>query len=165
MNRHLNDEEITALVARLPGGEAAREHLETCVSCRREVMALRELLDRRRSEVLGEEPDWESQHRRIMESLDVPAAPVVPIRSWHPWRPVLAAAAGLVVAAGIWLQVQHRPPATPPAGSSVPIEQILADVDATLSDSSVPGFEALEDFVPAPEDLESIVSNVSNSAS
>ena len=159
MTRHLTDEEFTAMVADLPVPGAARRHLEQCLGCRREVEALREAIDRRRGAALSGQPDWDRQHRRIMEALDAPPATVVPLRRRRIWRPLLAAAAGLVVAVGIWTTVRHRPSGPGTGAGAVPVERILAEVDATLSDDSVPGFEALEGFVPAPEDLERLMSD------
>ena len=36
------------------------------------------------------------------------------------------------------------PPSDPVAGSELPVEQILAEVDAMLADDSIPGFELID---------------------
>jgi len=155
MNRHLSDQEIAAAVA---GQELAPErarHLEDCVVCRREVENLLELITRRREALEAGAPDWDDQHRRIMEQMSAPAAQVVALHRRHIWRPILAAAAALVAVVGIWFQMaRHRPAIT---ARTLPVEQILSDVDATLADESVPGFESLDSLLPAPDEMASMV--------
>ena len=56
---------------------------------------------------------------------------------------MLALAAILVAAIGLrmlWIP----PPADRATNAELPVEQILADVDAVLADDSIPGFELIE---------------------
>ncbi len=159
MTRHLSDEEMAVLMAGGPGPEAARAHLESCMTCRRELEALSALVAAGRSAPAREEPDWESQRRRILAALTGPPAEVVPIRRSRTWRGPLAAAAVLALAAGLWLGIHHRESPAPEATATLSVEQVLADVEATLSDTSVPGFEPLEGLVPDPDELEGLVSD------
>ncbi len=158
MTRHLTDEEIATLVAGENVPDHVRTHLEACVSCRRELEALEDLVAGGRDRLSGDEPDWAAQHERIVEALATPPAEVVPLRRPTAWRPLLAAAAALVMAAGVWLGLRGQRNAPAPT-AAVSVEQVLADVEATLSDTSVPGFEALEGLVPGPDELEGLVSN------
>ncbi len=155
MNRHLSDHEIAAAVAAEKLAPERARHLEDCVPCRREVDGLLELIAERRRALEAEAPDFEEQRRRILERLDRPAAPVVALRRRQIWRPVLAAAAALVAVVGIWFQMtRHRPAAVV---RTLPVEQILSDVDATLADQSVPGFERLDTMIPAPDEMASLI--------
>ncbi len=162
MNRHLSDEEITAVVAGLELGPERARHLGDCVACRRQAEELLELIGARREALEAEAPDWERQRRRILDQVAAPAAPVVTLHRRHIWRPVLAAAAALVAAVGIWYQTVHHRPAV--SARALPVEQILSDVDATLADESVPGFESLDSLVPGPDEMALMVSNT-NTAS
>lgn len=162
MNRHLSDEEIAAAVAGLELAAEPARHLESCVTCRREVEDFLELIANRRGAMEVETPDWSDQQRRIMEQIDVPAAPVVPLHRRRLWRPVLAAAASLAAAVGIWLQVAHHRPAA--STRPVPVEQILSEVDATLADQSVPGFESLDSLMPSPEEMVSMAQNTTTAS-
>lgn len=143
MTQHLNEHEITQAVAGLELEPEAAEHLASCVSCRREVSSTVALFDARRRIMEDGAPDWELQHRRILESL--PAAPAIRTGRRRWWiRPLLAAAA--LVVAGIGLRALWNPStpsvAVPPV--EVPVEEILAEVDAVLADDSIPGFEFID---------------------
>lgn len=155
MNRHLSDDEIAAAVAAEKLAPERARHLEDCVPCRREVDGFLELIAERRRVLEAEGPDFEEQRRRILEGLVHPAAPVVALHRRHIWRPILAAAAALVTVVGIWFQMtRHRPAAVV---RPLPVEQILSDVDATLADRSVPGFESLDSMIPAPDEMASMI--------
>ena len=45
---------------------AVEEHLGSCVSCRRQVSAMREVIDARLEDLEAEAPDWERQRQEIM---------------------------------------------------------------------------------------------------
>ncbi|HHQ48392.1 MAG TPA: hypothetical protein ENK19_05850 [Acidobacteria bacterium] len=155
MNRHLSDEELAMTMA---GEELAPDrarHLEGCLSCRRELEELVRLIGARREDMEAGAPDWEAQRQRIVEQVTAPAAAVVPLRRRPVWRPLLAAAAAVVAVVGIWVQLaRHRPTTTVQA---VPVEQVLSEVDATLADESVPGFESLDSLLPRADELASMV--------
>jgi len=155
MNRHLSDQEIAAEVAGLELEADRARHLDGCVVCRRKVETFLKTVDARREVLQAEAPDWESQRRRIMEQVGAPAASVVVLRRRRLWRPLLAAAAALMAAVGIWLQTTDRRPAV--SARNLPVEQILSDVDATLADESVPGFESLDSLIPSPDEMVSMV--------
>ena len=143
MKTHLEEHEITAAVAGLELETAAEEHLGLCVSCRQQVATMRDAIDARRGHLEAEAPDWEGQRREIMSQLP-PAPAVRPVRR-SPWtRPLLALAAVLVAAVGLRALWTPAPPADPEVVSELPVEQILADVDAMLADDSIPGFELID---------------------
>jgi hypothetical protein len=142
MKIHLEERELTAAVAGLELDATAEEHLGSCLSCRQQVSALRDAIDARRGDLEAEAPNWERQRHEIM--LKLPATLTVrPVRRmWT--RPLLAVAAVLVVAIG--LRALWTPAPKPDAGvvSELPVEQILAEVDAMLADDSIPGFEVID---------------------
>jgi hypothetical protein len=57
---------------------------------------------------------------------------------------LLAVAAVLVVAIGLRVLWAPAPVADPGIVSDLPVEQILAEVDAILDDDSIPGFELID---------------------
>ena len=143
MKTHLEEHEIIAAVAGLGLDATAEEHLGSCVSCRQQVSAMRDLTDARREILEAGAPDWERQRQEIM--LQLPAAPAVrPIRRRLWTRPLLAVAALLVAAIGLRALWAPAPVADPGIVSEVPVEQILAEVDAMLADDSIPGFEVID---------------------
>jgi hypothetical protein len=143
MNHHLEEHEITAAVAGLELEAAAAEHLGACLSCRQRVSAMRDLIDRRRQGFEAAAPDWERQRQEILLRLPaVPARQPARRRAWT--RPLLAVAAILVAAIALRALWTPAPPADPGAGSELPVEQILAEVDAVLADDSIPGFELID---------------------
>ena len=143
MKTHLEENEFTAVVAGLELEAAAEEHLGSCVSCRRQVSAMRDVIDARRGDLEAEAPDWVRQRREIMSQLP-PAPAVRPVRR-SPWtRPLLAIAAVLVAAVGLRALWTPAPTADPGVISELPVEQILAEVDAMLADDSIPGFELID---------------------
>ena len=143
MKTHLEEHEFTAAVAGLELEAAAEEHLGSCVSCRRQVSSMRDVIDTRRGDLEAEAPDWERQRQEIMKQL--PSTPTArPARS-HLWtRPLLAVAAVLVAAIGLRALWTPTPVADPAVVSELPVEQILAEVDAMLADDSIPGFELID---------------------
>jgi len=143
MKTHLEENEFTAVVAGLELEAAAEEHLGSCVSCRRQVSAMRDVIDARRGDLEAEAPDWVRQRREIMSQL--PPAPTVRPMRRSPWtRPLLAIAAVLVAAVGLRALWTPAPTADPGVVSELPVEQILAEVDAMLADDSIPGFELID---------------------
>ena len=142
MKTHLEEHEFTAAVAGLELEAAAEEHLGSCVSCRRQVSAMRDVIDARRGDLEAEAPDWEWQRQEIMSQL--PSAPTVRPMRRRPWtRPLLAIAAILVAAIGLRALWTPASVVDPGVVSELPVEQILADVDAMLADDSIPGFELI----------------------
>jgi hypothetical protein len=143
MNRHLDDHEIATAVAGLElAGEAAR-HLADCLSCRRQVAAMEELIGQRRDELVADEPDWQRQQERVLARLPA-AAPVVPLRSRRWLRPALSVAAALLVALAVGLLMPSEDPPQQAELEDIEVEEILAEVDAILADESIPGFEVIE---------------------
>jgi len=152
MNTHLEDDEITLAVAGLELAPAAEGHLSSCLSCRRRVEAVRELIDERRRLLAADAPDWQRQRQEILLRLP-PAALDRPHRGRHWLRPLLAAAAVLLVAIGVRILWAPAPPAPPPAAAELPVEEILAEVNAILDDESLPGFESIDPGVDDPGSL------------
>jgi predicted anti-sigma-YlaC factor YlaD len=142
MKNHLEEHEITAVVAGLEVENAAEEHLGSCVSCRRQVSAMQNLIDARLEDLEAEVPDWERQRQEIMLRLPATLAARMGRRRWA--RPLLAVAAVLVVAIGLRVLWAPAPVVEPDVVSDLPVEQILAEVDAMLADDSIPGFELID---------------------
>jgi len=142
MKSHLEEHEITAAVAGLELEAAVEEHLGSCVSCRRQVSAMREVIDARLEDLEAEAPDWERQRQEIM--LQLPATPMARPRRRLWTRPLLAVAAVLVAAIGLRALWAPAPVVDPGVVSELPVEQILAEVDAMLADDSIPGLEPLD---------------------
>ena len=142
MKSHLEEHEITAAVAGLELEAAVEEHLGSCVSCRRQVFAMREVIDARLEDLEAEAPDWERQRQEII--LQLPATPIARPKRRLWTRPLLAVAAVLVAAIGLRALWKPAPVVDPGVVSELPVEQILAEVDAMLADDSIPGFELLD---------------------
>jgi hypothetical protein len=143
MKNHLDEREISTAVAGLELESASEEHLGSCLSCRQRVSAMRGVIDARRHDLEEEAPDWECQRQEILLRLPTElAARPSHRRLWI--RPLLAVAAVLVVAIGLRILWTPAPPADPVAGTELPVEQILAEVDAVLADDSIPGFELID---------------------
>lgn len=155
--RHLTDEEIVQALAGLELDGEARRHLDTCLTCRRRIEALEAPVAARRDEMLQEAPDWEAQREQILSRLDQPAAPVVRLNRRHWVRTLLAAAAVLIAGIGLWLHTSRHSPAMPRTDAQV--ERVLDQVNATLADDRVPGFEALDQLVPSPGEIAGLKSN------
>lgn len=142
MKSHLEEHEITAVVAGLELEKAAEGHLGSCVSCRRQVSAMQNVIDARLEDLEAEAPDWERQRQEIMLQLPATAAARPRRRRWA--RPLLAVAAVLVAAIGLKVLWAPAPAVEPGVVSDLPVEQILAEVDAMLADDSIPGFEVID---------------------
>ncbi len=153
MRSHLTSEEIAAVVAGLELEPAAAEHLESCVICRAETSDLEVLIGARRTEIATDEPDWDAQAQRVMDRL--PADTGAGRDHRRKWlRPVLAVAAVVVLAVGVGV-LRPDGPVEPPVGEPS-VEEILAEMDALLSDDSIPGFEIID---PEMDDLETYFDN------
>lgn len=146
MNTHLNDHAITAAVAGLELAPVGLAHLASCGRCRGRVEEMRALVDRRRLELLEEAPDWDAQRQQVLRRL------VPQVRKTQRLRPVLAAAAAVLVALALSLV---RAPGSPGDATApkLDVEHILAEVDAVLADDSLPGFEAIDPGLDNPQDL------------
>ena len=155
MTRHLDDRQITTALADPGGDRDVRRHLSECVACRRRLDALEELLEQRRQELLRGAPDWGEQERRILDRVADSTVVPLPARRRRVARVLVAAAAVAVMALAILL-VQ---PGGESGGSSLAVEEILAEVDATLDSDTLPGFEPLEPMVPDADELESYLVN------
>jgi anti-sigma factor RsiW len=149
--KHLNDDELSSAIAGLELSPEAETHLAGCVSCRNEVEALGGAINERRAALESRAPDWQAQRQAVMDRLaDRPAASRQTARRWV--RPILAMAATLVVAVGVGVLAPPGAVDSPPA-QDLPIEEILAEVDALLADDSLPGFESIDPGVDDPESL------------
>ena len=143
MNIHLDENEISAAVAGLDLEAVAEEHLASCLSCRRQVSSMLELVDARRQGLESELPDWDRQRQEIL--LRLPSASSFESSRQRQWvRPLLAVAAVLLAAIGLRTVWTPAPPADMATGADLQVEQILAEVDAVLADDSIPGFEIIE---------------------
>jgi anti-sigma factor RsiW len=143
MKTHLEEHEITDAVAGLDLESAAAKHLGSCVSCRQQVSAMRNVIDSRRQRLDAEAPDWERQRQEIM--LRLPLASTDRSRGRWLWaRPLFAVAAVLVAVIGLRALWMPAPSVNSTAGADLPVEQILAEVDAVLADDSIPGFELID---------------------
>jgi hypothetical protein len=162
MNAHLDDVRLTSAVAGLELEPAAAEHLAACESCQQDVQAMHSLLEQRRSALRAAEPSWDGQRRAILARLPAPRRPLHQrLGLW--WRPLLATAAAVALAATLLLV---RAPATGPAAPpDIPVEQILAEVDATLDGSGIPGFGPLGSLVPGAESTDELEDLLINGAS
>jgi hypothetical protein len=152
MSRHLDDERISAMLIGV-ADEAAQEHLAGCLGCRRQVESFAGLVGERRRRLLDEAPRWDEQRRQILDR--VAGGEVVPLKR-RPLRVLAVAAAAAVIALGLAL-VQLGGGRTD--RTELPVEQILAEVDATLASDSLPGFERLEVMVPDADELEGYLDN------
>jgi len=143
MSMHLEEHEISSAVAGLELKPVAEEHLAACLSCRQRVASMRELIDAQRLRFEAEAPDWERQRQEVLLRLPSVLTAGPERRRW--WtRPLLAVAAVLVAAIGLKALWMPPPSSDPMAGSELPVEQILAEVDAMLADDSIPGFELID---------------------
>jgi hypothetical protein len=141
MKSHLDEHEITTAVSGLGLEPAAEEHLASCLSCRQQVSSMRELVDARRQGLEAGVPDWDQQRQEVLLRLSSASTAGERYRRWV--RPWLALAAILVAAIGLRM-LWTPPPADRATNAELPVEQILAEVDAVLADDSIPGFELIE---------------------
>ena len=85
----------------------------------------------------------DQQRQEIL--LRLPSAPTGQPARRRVWtRPLLAVAAVLVAAIGLRALWTPAPTADPVGDTELPVEQILAEVDAMLADDSIPGFEFID---------------------
>ena len=152
--RHLDNHQLATAIAGLELEAGVEEHLTSCMSCRRQVQETRELIARRRELLADNEPDWQRQRHEILLRLPAISAPRRK-RSSRWLRPMLAAAAILLVVVGLGLMRRHAPNGGQKA-PEVAVEQILADVDAVLDDDTIPGFESID---PGLANLEKMYTN------
>ena len=152
MKTHLEDHEFAAAVEGLELEGESAEHLAACISCRQQVAALQTAICDRRLGMESEVSDWDRQREEILAQL--PSLPATGSPSQRRWlRPLLAAAATLLVAVGV-NSLWDPPGGTEPTlGTEIEIEEILAEVDAVLADDSLPGFEFIDPGVDDPESL------------
>lgn len=158
MTNHLDEREISAAVAGLELAAPAAEHLESCLECRRRVAELQQLIGRRRAEQATGEPDWEAARAAVLARLPGVESGRAASRLQRWWRPLAAAAAVAAIAVAVGLLVPDRV-AIDSTESELPVEEILAEVDAVLGDDSVPGFELID---PGLETLAGVVANGSS---
>ncbi len=178
MSRHLDEHELTTAGAGLDLKPGVREHLAACLVCRRQVTWMQELLVSRRAALAAQAPDWQVQRQQILDRLPAPSlvavpvetAAITPLRPRRWFRPALALAATMLLAVAAVVLVQSIEPqvtqvALLPSPSpqlvddDLAVEEILAEVDAILADSSFPGFEPLGQMLPSNDELESYVRN------
>ncbi len=152
--KHLEDHEIAAALAGEPLESSSDEHLAGCLACRQQVTELEALISERRESLETEVPDWEEQRRAVLDRLgDPPAA----ARSQSHWRrALLAAAAVVLLAIGVRELTVPQITTVPGVDNEIQIEKILAEVEAVLSDDSLPGFESID---PGFDDPESMIAN------
>jgi hypothetical protein len=68
-------------------------------------------------------------------------------------RPLLAAAAVLLMVIGIRVLWVPGTPVAPLVEGEIAVEEILAEVDAVLADDYLPGFESIDPGVSDPESM------------
>jgi anti-sigma factor RsiW len=143
MSNHLDERELSAAVAGLELAVPAAEHLESCLECRRRVAELQQLIGRRRAEQTSGEPDWETARAAVLARLPGVESERAASRLQRWWRPLAAAAAVAAIAVAVGLLAPGRV-ADEEASTEIPVEEILAEVDAVLADDSIPGFELID---------------------
>lgn len=155
MTRHLDRDQLDLAVAGLLTDPDALAHLEDCVTCRRTMTGFQEVIETRRAMMERETPDWGLQRQQILDRLpDHPA--LVPVAADRRWvRPLLAAAATVLIAVGGGL-VFHRSDPAPPATTrtEMNVEEILAETDSLLDAEGIPGFHILDDVTD--EDVDAL---------
>jgi hypothetical protein len=141
MSTHLRDDEMTAAVAGLELGDAAREHLASCVACRQEAAALADLIAERRADLEAQEPAWDEMAEAVAARLPASGRPSA--RRGGRWlRPALALAATVLIAVAATVLRPARP--APPPAAEPSVEEILAEMNELLADDRIPGFEVID---------------------
>ena len=158
MTNHLDEREISAAVAGRSLAGAAAAHLSSCFDCRRQVAELELLIGCRRAEQTSGEPDWEAARAAVLARLPEAGTQRRAARQLRWWRPLAAAAAVVAAAVAVGLLAPQRV-AVDPGGSEMPVEEILAEVDAVLEDDSIPGFELID---PGLDTLSGVVADGSS---
>jgi len=153
MNNHLDDWELSAALASVTLDQQTRDHLGSCIVCRRRLEAFRDTVGEHRRDLAAVAPDLQKQKEAILARLTT-AEIATPMKRRARWvRPLLAAAAtALLVIAGGLLQHGSDPTVIPTPRPDLPIEEILAQTEALLADDSIPGFEVLGHFSEAEID-------------
>ena len=150
--KHLEDHEFMVAVEGGSLAPEAADHLATCISCRQQVAELQGAVATRRADLNAETPNWNRQLEEILSRL--PSSPSTAHSVSRRWlRPLLAAAAVLLVTVGLSSLWERPGVPQPVAGGEIEIEEILAEVDAVLADESVPGFELIDPGLDDPESL------------
>lgn len=143
MTNHLDEREISAAVAGLELAGPAAEHLELCLECRRRIADTAQLIGRRRTAQDVSEPDWEAARVAVLARLPGVESEPSAARRRYWWRPLAAAAAVVALAVAVGLLAPGRV-ADEETSTELPVEEILAEVDAVLADDSIPGFELID---------------------
>lgn len=155
MTHHLDRDTMDLAAAGLLTDPVARAHLEDCVACRRAIDRFREVVDARRAEMERDMPDWDAQRMRILDRLPRRSS-VTPIRTGRRWtRPILAAAATLLIAVGGSVFYHRSGPSPGATNRTEPaVEDILAQTDSLLDAEGIPGFNILDEVTD--EDVEAL---------
>lgn len=143
MTKHLNDDQIAAVLAGLELEPDARAHLDGCVSCRREVAGFDEATAWRRDAMLDGAPDFEAQRRAVMARIPDAQTAFAPRRRGIR-GPVLALAAAVLIAVGVTALWPDRQADRRSSGGDVPVARILEETEALLADDAIPGFEPIQ---------------------
>ncbi len=153
MSRHLEDQEIAALLAGDALGDGADEHRAGCLLCRQRMREFEELLEGRRAGLAAGAPDWRAQRAAVLARIaEYPRLPLAPTgRRWL--RPALAVAAAALLAVGLGLL---WPAARPAATGELPVGDILAEAEALLASEEIPGFAVID---PGLDTLSSLGAN------
>jgi len=148
MKRHLDEKQLTGILMGEVMPTPIQDHIESCLSCRRKLDGLRNAVEAVRRDQESEMPDWDLQRQIILEGLENRQATngtgeLHRLRRLR--RFILPLAAGVFLAlGGITLRQARVSPAVPTPRPALPIEEILTQADALLSDDSIPGFEGLD---------------------
>jgi len=149
MTTHLTDEELTLACCGEEIPPTAQRHLNSCLTCRRQVEALTRPASARRRSMEAEGPDWQAQKTAVIQTLMAQNGALR--RRSNRWiRPSLAAAAVLAIAvlAG-QLQGPSGLGSLPTPQPELPVEQIFARTESLLADDSIPGLEVFDDVESA----------------
>jgi len=160
MNRHLESNEVDALICGEELDQARMEHLRNCISCRKEIESFRAIVDTAAVEMEAGMPEIETQIEAVLrriapiEDAEEPAARSLS-RKGIRRALLLAAATLLLVLGGLRLRPGVRIAAQPTPLPGLKIEEILSTTDALLADNSIPGFESLDSLNDA--DIDSLL--------
>jgi len=158
MTQHLDDREITQMLAGDDLAQTRHDHLENCLSCRAKIEDFRNAVEALRLKQKEEMPDWENQKDTILQRLadDQVERPKNEIlnpnarySSGSGWKRnfrrhlLMAAAMLLLFLGGIHLRSRSDLPLIATPKPELQIEDILLTADALLADTAIPGFESL----------------------
>jgi len=160
MTKHLDDRQLSAALASAALDHNARDHLGSCLACRRRLEIFRDTVAARRRGMMATAPDFEEQKQSILTRVALPAAAPAGLRKrWV--RSLLAAAATALLVAGAGLLYHHTSQTTLNLPRpDLPIEDILAETEALLADDSIPGFDILDEYSEA--EIDSTLDNQSS---